>query len=228
MSRHRSSVGLRWPSKRIAALHRLPIRLVLAARCALRCAPMAARSLRHLIRDATLALTFALAMLTAPSARAHGPTPQKIDEAVEIAAAPAAVWALVGDFGSLARWNPRLKASEADQGNAVGSKRSLTFDQGAGISEELDEHLPAEMSMSYRSGRTIDTKVLAVGSYSARLRVVPAGSGSRLEWRARAYRADTGNEPATGLDDAAAVQALRDFMLPALHAAKKKLEDKQN
>ncbi|WP_265298209.1 hypothetical protein [Verminephrobacter eiseniae] len=55
MSRHRSSVGLRWPSKRIAALHRLPIRSVLAARCALRCAPMAARSLRHLIRDATLA-----------------------------------------------------------------------------------------------------------------------------------------------------------------------------
>ncbi|WP_232287835.1 hypothetical protein [Verminephrobacter eiseniae] len=56
MSRHGSSVGLRWPSKRIAALHRLPIRSVLAARCALRCAPMAARSLRHLIRDATLAL----------------------------------------------------------------------------------------------------------------------------------------------------------------------------
>ncbi|MCW5283415.1 hypothetical protein [Verminephrobacter eiseniae] len=53
MSRHRSSVGLRWPSKRIAALHRLPIRSVLAARCALRCAPMAARSLRHLIGDAT-------------------------------------------------------------------------------------------------------------------------------------------------------------------------------
>ncbi|MCW5236538.1 SRPBCC family protein [Verminephrobacter eiseniae] len=173
-------------------------------------------------------MAFALAVLTAPSARAHGPTPQKIDEAVEIAAAPAAVWALVGDFGSLSRWNPRLKASEADQGNAVGSKRSLTFDQGAGVSEELDEHLPAEMSMSYRSGRTIDTKVLPVGSYSARLRVVPAGSGSRLEWRARAYRADTGNEPAAGLDDAAAVQALRDFMLPALHAAKKKLEDKQN
>ncbi|MCW8182896.1 hypothetical protein D8B29_26275, partial [Verminephrobacter eiseniae] len=41
-------------SKRIAALHRLPIRSVWAARCALRCAPMAARSLRHLIRDATL------------------------------------------------------------------------------------------------------------------------------------------------------------------------------
>src|SRR6218665_797736 len=53
VSRHRSSVGLRWPSKRIAALHRLPIQLGMGKRCALRCAPMAARSLRHLIRDAT-------------------------------------------------------------------------------------------------------------------------------------------------------------------------------
>ncbi|WP_265300732.1 hypothetical protein [Verminephrobacter eiseniae] len=54
VSRHRSDVGLRWPSERSAALHRLPIRSVWAARCALRCAPMAARSLRHLTDDATL------------------------------------------------------------------------------------------------------------------------------------------------------------------------------
>ncbi|WP_265305403.1 hypothetical protein [Verminephrobacter eiseniae] len=31
MSRHRSSVGLRWSSKRSAALHRLPIRSVWAS-----------------------------------------------------------------------------------------------------------------------------------------------------------------------------------------------------
>lgn len=54
VSRQRSSVGLRWPSNRIAALHRLPIRSVLAAQCALRCDPMAMRSLRHLSADATL------------------------------------------------------------------------------------------------------------------------------------------------------------------------------
>ncbi|ABM56797.1 hypothetical protein Veis_1020 [Verminephrobacter eiseniae EF01-2] len=38
VSRHRSSVGLRWPSKRIAALHRLPIQLGMgrAMRLALR------------------------------------------------------------------------------------------------------------------------------------------------------------------------------------------------
>ncbi|WP_232287824.1 hypothetical protein [Verminephrobacter eiseniae] len=58
MSRHRSSVGPRWPSKRIAALHRLPIQLGMGKRCALRCAPMAARSLRHLTGDATLGVVW--------------------------------------------------------------------------------------------------------------------------------------------------------------------------
>lgn len=165
------------------------------------------------------------ALMSAPCARAHGPTPQKIDEAVEVAAAPAAVWALVGDFGALAQWNPRLASSAADQGNTVGSTRTLRLAQGGTLSEELDEHLPAEMSMSYRSGRNIDAKVLPVGSYTARLRVTPDGTGSRLEWRARAYRADSGNEPAAGLDDADAVQALRDLMLPALQAVKKKFDN---
>ncbi|MCW5231829.1 hypothetical protein [Verminephrobacter eiseniae] len=60
MSRHRSSVGLRWPSKRIAALHRLPIRSVLAA-----------RSLRHLIGDATLALAAVPAGAARTSDRWH-------------------------------------------------------------------------------------------------------------------------------------------------------------
>lgn len=191
-------------------------------------APLPARTRRQRLLAAPLACLMGSALalaLSALPARAHGPTPQKIDEAVEIAAAPAAVWALVGDFDALARWNPALKSSAADQGNTVGSKRTLVFAQGgASVSEELDEHLPEQMSQSYRSGRTIDPKVLAVSSYSARLRVVPAAGGSRLEWRARAYRADTGNEPAPGQDDAAAVQALRALMLPALQAAKNKLE----
>ncbi|MCW5285230.1 hypothetical protein D8B30_20515 [Verminephrobacter eiseniae] len=75
MSRHRSSVGLRWPSKRIAALHRLPIRSVWAARCALRCAPMAARSLRHLIRDATLGRPRCGASALRPRGRPSPPAP---------------------------------------------------------------------------------------------------------------------------------------------------------
>src|SRR6218665_611490 len=55
VSRHGSSVGLRWPSKRIAAVHRLPIQLGIGKRYPLRCAPVAARRPRHLIGDTTLA-----------------------------------------------------------------------------------------------------------------------------------------------------------------------------
>src|SRR6218665_3392771 len=54
---HWLTVGLLWPSKRSAALQRLPIQLgmlVLAARCAWRSAPVAARSLRHLTDGPTL------------------------------------------------------------------------------------------------------------------------------------------------------------------------------
>ena len=182
--------------------------------------------IRRLCATWPLLMALAAAGLGPTSSWAHGPTPQKIDESIEIAAQPAAVWALVGDFGAFARWNPHLKSCVADQGNAVGSKRQLALASGGEVSEELDEHQSAEMSYSYRSGRVIDPKVLAVGSYSARLRVVPAGSGSKLEWRARAYRADTGNEPAADMNDASAVKALRDLMLPALQAAKQKLEAK--
>ncbi len=175
--------------------------------------------------DRRRAIACIAALCAAPAARAHGPTPQKVDEQVEIAAPPAAVWALVGDFGAFAAWHPGLTSSSADKGNAVGSARRLVLAEGGGsVTEELDDYDAAQMSLSYRSGRDLDPKVLPVSSYSARLRVTPAGSGSLLEYRARAYRADTGNEPAAGRDDAAAVVGLRKLMRPALEAAKAKLE----
>lgn len=156
--------------------------------------------------------------------RAHGPTPQRIDESIEIAAPPAAVWALVGDFAGFAAWNPALAGSTADKGNTPGSRRTLSMKSGGEVAEELDEHDAAQMSLSYRSARDLDSKVLPASSYSARLRVSPAGSGSKLEWRARAYRADTANEPPPGRDDEAVVKALRAYIQPALQAAKLKLE----
>ncbi|MBL8527157.1 MAG: SRPBCC family protein [Burkholderiales bacterium] len=169
---------------------------------------------------------FALSSVASAHAYAHGPTPQKIDESVEIAAPPAKVWTLVGDFEHFEAWNPRVKSSTADKGNSTGSTRRLTLDSGGTVTEQLDEISATEMSMSYRSGREVDPKVLAVSSYSVRLKVIPTTSGSRLEWKARAYRADTGNEPAAGMDDAAAVRSLQELIQPALARAKSSLEGK--
>lgn len=160
--------------------------------------------------------------LIAPFAHAHGPTPQKIEESVVINAAPAAVWAVVGDFAGIAKWNPAVKASSADKGSEAGSTRTLTLDKGK-VTEQLDDIDAAGMTMNYRSGET-DPKVLPASSYSGRISVKAEGSGSKVSWQARGYRADTGNEPPPGMDDESAVKALRGLMRPGLDSLKSGLE----
>jgi mxaD protein len=164
----------------------------------------------------------AVLALCAGAAHAHGPTPQKVEVSVTIAAPPSAVWAAVGNFADFAAWNPAVTRSSADRGNEVGSTRTLTLPAGE-VTEQLDDHDAAAMTMSYRSGR-FDAKVLPVSSYSARLSVKAEGRGSTLRWQARGYRADTGNEPAPGMDDAAAVAALKALMTPGLDAVRARLE----
>ncbi|MDY0055507.1 MAG: SRPBCC family protein [Methyloversatilis sp.] len=164
-------------------------------------------------------LSFAL---IAPLAQAHGPTPQKIDESVTIAAPPDKVWAVVGDFAGIAGWNPSIAESSADKGNDAGSTRTLKLDKGS-VTEQLDDYDAAGMTMNYRSGDA-NPAVLPVSSYSGRLTVKAEGSGSKLSWQARGYRADTGNEPPPGMDDESAVKALRALMRPGLDAVKAKLE----
>ena len=174
---------------------------------------------------ATTAITGSAGLLQPRAALAHGPTPQRIDESIEIAASPQAVWAVVGDFGNFAAWNPWLATSQADKGNVPGSVRTLTRAEGGGqLTEDLDDYQPEQMSLSYRGGRKIDPAVLPASSYSARIQVEPAGSGSKVSFRARAYRADTGNEAPKGRDDKAVVAAMKAYIGPALQALKTRLE----
>ena len=184
------------------------------------------------IRRRFLTLTLAVAgtvtagtgALVTP-AHAHGPTPQKIDESIVIAAPPAKVWAVIGDFANVQAWNPWASASVADKGNTAGSKRTVTRAEGGGeITEELDEIQPEQMVMSYRSGRTIDAAVLPASSYSVRIQVLPEGDGSKVEFRGRAYRADTGNEAPKGRDDKAVVTAMKAYIVPGLQKLKTSLE----
>lgn len=173
------------------------------------------------------AVVVSAALFPGAAARAHGPTPQRIDESIEIDAPPQAVWAFVGDFGDFAAWNPWLSASQADKGNTPGSTRTLTRAQGGGqLTEELDDYQADKMILSYRGGRRIDPEVLPASSYSGRLQVEPAGSGSKVSFRGRAYRADTGNEAPKGRDDKAVVAAMKAYIVPALQALKAKLETK--
>lgn len=43
------------------------------------------------------------AVAWATAALAHGPTPQKIDESIQIKADPKAVWAVAGDYAGISK-----------------------------------------------------------------------------------------------------------------------------
>ncbi len=171
----------------------------------------------------TLHLLSLLALLgVAPRASAHGPTPQKVVETVEIAAPVEQVWQAVADFGGIARWNPALTDSEGS-GNQPGAKRTLTFSNGERLVEELDTYDAANHEYSYRMSQP-NVKALPASSYSAVLKLTPSASGTQVEWKSRLYRGDTGNEPPEHLSDEAAVAAMSGFFQKGLAQLKSQLQ----
>jgi mxaD protein len=154
---------------------------------------------------------------------AHGPTPQKVIEAVEIDRPIDTVWARIKDFGALAQWNPAITQSTSDGGNHPGEKRSLTFPNGEQLVEELDFYDAKTYEYDYRLGQA-NVKALPASSYSAVLKLTPAGSGTRVEWKSRLYRGDTGNFPPEDLTDEAAVKAMQGFFQAGLQNLKRLVE----
>jgi len=167
-----------------------------------------------------LAFALTLALFSA-SAFAHGPTPQKVVESIEINAPVDKVWAVAGQFSGISKWNPALKASEG--GNKQGDKRTLTFNNGEQVVEELDALDEAAHEYTYRLAKD-NVKAIPASSYSATFRVTPAGQGVKVEWKSRLYRGDTGNFPADDMNDEAAVKAMQDFFKGGLEKLKKTVE----
>jgi mxaD protein len=162
-------------------------------------------------------------LLVSSTLHAHGPTPQKVQEIVDIAAPADQVWAVVKNFGDLARWNPALTKSEGSGTNGPGGRRTLTFPNGEQLVEDLDTLDDQAHEYSYRLAKD-NVKALPASSYSAVLRVTAAGSGSRVEWKSRLYRGDTGNEPPESLNDEAAVKAMQGLFRSGLDQLKKTVE----
>ncbi|KMO25872.1 MxaD protein [Methylobacterium indicum] len=158
------------------------------------------------------------------SALAHGPTPQKIEADVTIAAPPDAVWAVAGRFGDVAAWNPLVASGKSTgTGTKNGDTRTLTLKNGGILHESLDEYDAAQRSYSYRLDDP-DLKALPVSSYSATLTVTPDGTGSKVAWFGRFYRGDTGNEPPEELSDAAGRAAMKAYFETGLAGLKAKVE----
>jgi len=170
-------------------------------------------------------LFLAAGLALAPSfAGAHGATPQKVVETIEIAAPPEKVWAVVGDFAD-ASWRPEIERVEAQGGNVPETAtRRLYYKRGGFLDERLVQYDGAAMSLRYIIERA-DIAVLPVGNLSATLAVRGlADGGSRVEWKSRFYRAFPGGNPPEQFTDEVAIEAVTRLFKAGLASLKAKLE----
>ena len=165
--------------------------------------------LRAIVIAVGLTPAAALALFPA-AALAHGATPQKVVETIEIAAPPAKVWAVVGDFQDMG-WLPGVVKTEGEGGVTPEiAKRRLFLAGGGVIDERLVQYDDAAMSLRYIIEH-VDFAVLPVGNLSATLKVSPAPSGgSVVEWKSRFYRAFPGGNPPEQYTDEVAIEAVSD------------------
>lgn len=167
-----------------------------------------------------------LVVLTAVAAHAHGPTPQKVEEKIDIAAPPDAVWAIVKNFDAIGSWNPLVAKSEGTGGNAAGAERQVTLKSGGVLTDSIDYYSDDEKTYSYRLAKE-NVDAFPVSFYSAELNVKPGkDGGSEVAWIGRFYRADTGNFPPEGKDDKAAIAAMENFFKEGLKGLKTRAEAK--
>jgi len=105
----------------------------------------------------------------------------RVDENVILAAKPAEVWKVLGDYGKLNAWHPVIAKTDITSGtnNQVGAIRVLETKDGAKIVEELLSYDARKMSMRYK----FIESPLPVSDYQSSLSVVRSGKGSRVVWK---------------------------------------------
>lgn len=163
--------------------------------------------------------------LLSTTAQAHGPTPQKVTEAINIIAPCEIVWSTLRDFGSIEKWHPDVKSVTAKGSSERGSERTLILQNDQSVIERLDEMDGSAQSMSYRLAKE-NLEALPVSFYTARLAVSRPGDPRtcQVEWEGRFYRGDTTNEPPPELSDEAAVTAMTKFFKNGLDGLKRAME----
>lgn len=116
----------------------------------------------------------------------------------DVDAPPAAVWALIGDFCSIARWHPQVErcilSTDEDDESVKVQVRGLVVKGGLGTIVEV-ETARDESGMSY--SYSFVQGPLPVAAYNATLAVRANGSGSTVIW--------SGTFDASGASDTQAV-----------------------
>ncbi|WP_029146900.1 SRPBCC family protein [Methylophilus sp. 5] len=155
-------------------------------------------------------------MLLSANAWAHGPTPQKTDESIQVNATAEAIWQRISAPCALAQWHPQVTACEA----VNDKQQKITLKNGKQLLQEIDEVSAAEMTVAYRLSGEIDLEALPVSSLNGKIKVSADGSNAKVVWTARYYRAFTGNEPPAGQDDESAKRAVDSFVKDGLQGLK--------
>jgi carbon monoxide dehydrogenase subunit G len=149
-----------------------------------------------------------IAVMIALPTQAHGPTRQKVTIKTTVAAPPAEVWAVIGNFQDMS-WHPAVHSSTGENGNDIDATRVLTLGEEGGptIAEVLYKYNAEKMTYSYRI-TDVKVEVLPVTNYSSHLTVRESGAGSEIEWRGAFYRGFPNNDPPAELNDEAAIKAV--------------------
>lgn len=142
---------------------------------------------------------------------AHGPSRQKVEKSVTVAAPAAKAWAVVADFCAIEKWNPAVAKCEGTGGNEPGATRVLTLNDaatGPKIHNELVKYDAEKMSYRYKITEN-DVNVFPVTTYSAEVSVSAIDdASSKVTLKAGFYRGYTNNDPPPELNDEAAVKAV--------------------
>ncbi|AFJ03266.1 MxaD protein [Methylophaga frappieri] len=165
-----------------------------------------------------MVLFFALWMTG--QAYAHGPTPQKVDESITIAASADEVWEVIGEFGQIGEWHPHVEAVE----NTDETTRVITLASGEKFTESLDDRNADEYLISYRLLEE-NFDAIPVSFFTISIQAESSAKNeTTVSWSGRFYRADTGNFPPENLNDAAAVKAMTEYAQAGLQGIKDAVE----
>ena len=113
-----------------------------------------------------------LAVLAVSSCSSNG---SRLSEQVTVNASAEASWKVVASYCDIAAWHPAVLYCDANWGNNHGSTRVLTLQDGAQVTERLDEYDAAGKSYTYT---ITEPGPLPVSNYVSSISVRDNGGGS--------------------------------------------------
>lgn len=119
----------------------------------------------------------------------------KVSEPV---AAPASkVWALLGDFGGVAKWGAGMLESCSVEGSGVGAVRTIGLPGGGSIQERCEGYDAIGRALTYS---IIGKSPLPLRGYLSTCRVVETGPDAcRVDWEGRFEPDGVSEEQAQGM-----------------------------